>query len=148
MPYFFFPLIFGRPAAHGAPEGSDPSCGLDLSCSRGHTGSLTHCARPGIESVPQPCQDTDDPVAPQRELPSPIFSIGRFLRSMDLQLCTPPTNMVSTTCNLQKTGYGALAGHGATVRKPCHRPGKAGSCAQTHQRNKCSTFMRRVCNTN
>ena len=36
-------------------QGSDPSCSCDLSCSRGHTRSLTHCAGRGIEPyVPVP----------------------------------------------------------------------------------------------
>ena len=39
-----------------------------LSCSYSNTGSLTHCARPGIEPRCQRSQDTTDPVAPQREL--------------------------------------------------------------------------------
>ena len=45
-------------------QGSDPSCSLDLSCNCGNAGSLTHCARLGIESVSQCSQDAADPLVP------------------------------------------------------------------------------------
>ena len=38
--------------------------GSDLRHGGGNTGSLTHCARLGIEPVSQGSQDTTDPVAP------------------------------------------------------------------------------------
>ena len=49
-------------------QGSDLSHSPDLSHSHGNTGSLTHCAGPGIKSASQRSQDAPDPVAPQLEL--------------------------------------------------------------------------------
>ena len=50
-------------------QGSDPSRGCNLSHSCSNTGSLTHCAGPGIKPVTQCSQDAADPVVPQQELP-------------------------------------------------------------------------------
>ena len=54
-------------------QGSDLSFSCKLSQSCGNMGSLTHWARLGIELASQHCQDTADPVAPQRELLDCIF---------------------------------------------------------------------------
>ena len=64
---FFF--VFVCPTAYEfLGQGSDPSCSHDLSHSHGNAGSLTHCARLGIEPASQCSQDTADPIVPQREL--------------------------------------------------------------------------------
>lgn len=47
---------------------SEPRCHLHYSCSCGNTGSLTHCASPGIESASQGSRDTAHPIAPKWEL--------------------------------------------------------------------------------
>ena len=47
-------------------QGSDLNCNCDLSCSCSNSGSLTHCARLGIEPVSQCCQD--GPIVTQWEL--------------------------------------------------------------------------------
>ena len=47
--------------------------GSDLSCSCSDAGSLTHCARPGIQLISQQFQDTASPLAPQQELLSSVF---------------------------------------------------------------------------
>ena len=54
-------------------QGSDlsRSCHLSHSCS--NTGSLTHCAGPGIEPATQCSQDATDPIVPQWELPHSHF---------------------------------------------------------------------------
>ena len=62
-------------------QGSDLSHGSDLSRSWGNTGSLTHCARLGIEPVSQHSQDAANPTAPEQEL-----LIVPFLKS-PLGLC-------------------------------------------------------------
>ena len=49
-------------------QGSDPSFSLNLSCSCGNAGSLTHCARPWIQPVSQRSQEAADPFVPQGEL--------------------------------------------------------------------------------
>ena len=49
-------------------QGSDPSHSDNLSCSCCNTGSLTPCARLGIEPAFQHSQDTADPVVPQWEI--------------------------------------------------------------------------------
>ena len=76
--YFLFNLInqlifffFGYPiprhlAIQG--QGSDLSHSCDLSRSCGNAGSLTHCARLGIEPVSQTSQEAADLAAPQWEL--------------------------------------------------------------------------------
>ena len=56
---------------------SDPSCNLNISC--GNTGSLTHCARPGIEPVSQCSQDAGHPAASQRELPTNHFEVNSLV---------------------------------------------------------------------
>ena len=56
-------------------HGSDPSRSHDLCHSCASPGSLTHCAGPGMEPASQGSQDTTDPVAPQRELPT-LFHFG------------------------------------------------------------------------
>ena len=67
-PLFFF-SFFGRPTADGSlGQGSDLSHRCDLSCRCCHAGSLTHCARLGIDLASQCSQGASDPVAPQREL--------------------------------------------------------------------------------
>ena len=49
-------------------QGSYPSCTCDLHHSCGNAGSLTHCARPGIDPVSQHSRAAADPVMPQQEL--------------------------------------------------------------------------------
>ena len=59
--FFFFP-----PAASGVPgPGIRLSYSCDLCCSCSNAGSLTHCARPGIEPVSLHSRDAVDPVEPQ-----------------------------------------------------------------------------------
>ena len=56
--FYFF--LFGSSKAYGVLQpGSSHRC---------DTGSRTHCAGPGIELVSQCSRDTDDPIAPHREL--------------------------------------------------------------------------------
>ena len=62
-------------------QGSDASHRCDLyhhSCD--NAGSLTHCARPGIEPESQGSRDTTDPVGPQEELLNLVFKIALLLR--------------------------------------------------------------------
>ena len=47
---------------------AEPSCSCHLSCSCSNTGSLTHCARPGIKAVSQRSLDMANSIAPQQEL--------------------------------------------------------------------------------
>ena len=49
-------------------QGSDPSHSCDLSHSCSNAGSLTHCARPGLEPASQRSQDAANPIVPQPEL--------------------------------------------------------------------------------
>ena len=49
-------------------QGSDPNRNCRLRHSCGNTGSLTHCARSGVEPASQRSQDAANPVTPQREL--------------------------------------------------------------------------------
>ena len=49
-------------------QGSDPSCSCDLRHTFVSAGSLTYCARLGIEPACQRCKDTDDAIEPQQEL--------------------------------------------------------------------------------
>ena len=65
---FFFPFFgcHGHMGFQG--QESDPSPGCDLCHSCGNAGSLTHCARPGIEPASQRSQDITNPSAPQREV--------------------------------------------------------------------------------
>lgn len=52
---------------------SDVSHNGDLCHSRGSTGSLTHCARTGIELASQCSRDATEPIVPQRELHPSAF---------------------------------------------------------------------------
>ena len=49
-------------------QGSDLSHSLELSHSCGNTGSLTRCARPGVEPMFQGSQDAAHPIVSQWEL--------------------------------------------------------------------------------
>ena len=53
----------------------------DPSHSCGSAGSLTHCARPGIEPVSQCSHDAADPVRPRRELHPPPLPLFFFLEN-------------------------------------------------------------------
>ena len=64
---FFFPSA--TPWYMELPsQGSDPIHSHKLSRSCSNAGSLTHCARRGIEPASQCSQDAADPIAPQQEL--------------------------------------------------------------------------------
>ena len=69
----FFKLIFLLLATLQHVEfpgqGSDPSCSRCLLCKCSNTRSLTHCARLGIEPVPQHRRDAIDSAALQQEVP-------------------------------------------------------------------------------
>ena len=60
-------------------QGSDPChtcdqcCNCSCSCSCGNSGSLTHCARLGIEPVSQRSRDAIYPVVPWRKLQASPF---------------------------------------------------------------------------
>ena len=75
IPLFPFLFIFGLPWHMEFPgQGSDPSCSCNLSHSYSNAGSLTHCARLGIESVSQRFPDAANPIVLQWELQNPIIS--------------------------------------------------------------------------
>ena len=57
-------------------QGSDPSLSLNLS---GNTGSLTHCARPGIEPVSQHFQDATNPLCHSGMARIPMTLIRSFV---------------------------------------------------------------------
>ena len=84
--FFFFFFFFGFPLHI---EFIGPVSYLSHSCHLGHsysnTGSLTHCAGPGIEPTSQCSQDTTDPIAPQQELPVCIFYATTMLRLTEPQ---------------------------------------------------------------
>ena len=63
-------------------QGSDPSCGYDLSRSCGNTGSLTHYAGLGNKPVSQHSQDTTNPVVPQRELLFRYFTCSSWNKTI------------------------------------------------------------------
>ena len=65
--FFFFFLAAPRHMGFRG-QGSDLSRSLHLSRSCSNIGSLTLCARVGIEPASQRSQDTADPTAPQWEL--------------------------------------------------------------------------------
>ena len=70
LSFFFFFFFLAAPwHMEFLGQGSDLSHSCDLSCSCSNAGSLTHCARPGIEPRSQHSQDAANPSAPQWELP-------------------------------------------------------------------------------
>ena len=73
-PFF---LLFQPPHAVFLSQGSDSSC----RCS--NTGSLTHCAVPGIKSVSQGSSKAINPTEPQWELPAHFLHLilAKRLRS-------------------------------------------------------------------
>ena len=74
--FLFVFSFFDCPTAHEVPRpGWDLSCSCDLSHSCGNTGSLTHCARPGIKPASQHPQDAASPAAPQWELMESLFCL-------------------------------------------------------------------------
>ena len=67
-----FSFFFGHPTAYEVP-GLVLSLTCHLHCSCGNTGSLTHCARPGMEPASWCCRDAADPVVLQSELQMIVF---------------------------------------------------------------------------
>ena len=62
-------FFFDCPAAMDFQgQASDLNRTYDLSHNCGNAGSLTHCARLGIEPVSQSSQDAANPVTPRQEL--------------------------------------------------------------------------------
>ena len=96
-------------------QGSDPSRSCYLSHSCGNAGSLTYCARLGIEPEYQCSQDTTNPVVPQWELHQSHFNISmcykRFLSTGKQKRHTEFTNSrrVRTVLNAEVSGSYAIA---------------------------------------
>ena len=94
--FFFFAFLATSWHIELLGQGSDLSCGLNLSCNCSNSGFLTHCARPGIEPESQCSQDAADPIALQWELlfhhrPIAYISagspLGTLFCSIDLHVC-------------------------------------------------------------
>ena len=96
-----FCFFFGRPKTYGVPrgQGSDPSCSCNLHCSCSNTGSLTHCARLGMELATQHCRDTTDPAVPQQELQILFLTLSALSSSVHF-LWSPCVGLVRPLSSL------------------------------------------------
>ena len=82
--FFFFLAAQMLTACQG--QGTDRSCAYDLCHSYGNAGSLTHCARPGIEPSHQCFRDAADLVEPQQEPHLFVFKMVSFAAQKLLSL--------------------------------------------------------------
>ena len=79
MTFFFFSFLAGPQHMEFLVQGSDLGHSCDPSYSCSNTRSLTHCARQGIEPVPQCSQDAAESIVPQGELQDTMFNkVARF----------------------------------------------------------------------
>ena len=73
--FFSFPFLAAPWHVELPGQGSDPSRSCDLCCTCGNTGSLSHCAEPGIKPMLRCSQDIAHPIVPQQELQGTPFLI-------------------------------------------------------------------------